>query len=136
ELREVNRRKDEFLAMLSHELRNPLAPIRSGLGVLRRAEPGSARAHHAQAVLERQVTHLARLVDELLDVTRILHGKIELHLETLDFGALVRRTLDDHRAAFDASGIRLEAHVEEGPLWVAGDPLRLVQTISNVLANA
>jgi PAS domain S-box-containing protein len=135
-LREAARRKDEFLAMLSHELRNPLAPMRNSLFVLDHAPPGSEDALEAHAILDRQVTHLTRLVGDLLDVTRITSGKIELQLERVELGELVRRTMDDHRAMFQASGIRLEARFEPGAYWIEGDPTRLVQIVSNVLGNA
>lgn len=135
-LREADRRKDEFLAMLSHELRNPLAPIRNSLFILDHTPAGSEDAVVAREILERQVTHLTRLVGDLLDVTRITNGKIELQLERVELGELVRRTLDDHRASFQAAGIRLEARVEPGTYWINGDPVRLVQIVSNGLGNA
>lgn len=135
-LREASRRKDEFLAALSHELRNPLAPMRTSLGVLTRAEPQSEMARDAHAVLDRQLTHLTRLVDDLLDLTRIAQGKIALRCERLDFAELVRKTLNDHRAGFDASGIALEQHCEPGSFWVHADPTRLIQALSNLLSNA
>src|SRR5262249_50209760 len=98
-LGEASWRKDDFLAALSHELRNPLTRIRTGLNVLSRAEPGSDLAHRSLATVERQVVHLARLVDDLLDVTRITKGKIQVHPELVELGGLVQRGLEDHRAS-------------------------------------
>jgi two-component system CheB/CheR fusion protein len=135
-LREMDRRKDDFLAMLSHELRNPLGPIRSSLFVLDHAEPTSKEALDARAIIDRQVTHLTRLVDDLLDVTRIARGKVELQREGVELAELVRRTLDDHRASFEARGIHLEARFAPRPCWLDADPTRLVQIASNVLGNA
>jgi signal transduction histidine kinase len=135
-LEESDRRKDDFLAMLSHELRNPLAPIRNGLHVLERAGSAGEPGRRALAVLHRQVGHLTRLVDDLLDVTRISHGKIQLRVGEVDLGELVRRAVEDHRAVFTASGLRLEAAVPAEPLPVDGDPTRLSQVLGNLLQNA
>ena len=135
-LREADHRKDEFLAMLSHELRNPLAPIRTALYVLERAEPDSEPARKAYATIDRQVTHLARLVDDLLDVTRIARGKVHLQKQRVELGELLRRTVDDHRATFEAAQVALEARFDPGPFWLDADPARLVQSLSNVFGNA
>ncbi len=135
-LREADRRKDEFLGMLSHELRNPLGPIHGSLYVLDHVDPAGPEGRIARAIIERQVAHLTRLVDDLLDVTRITRGKIELHRERVELGELVRRTLDDRRPRFEAAGIRLEASIGPGSCWVDADPARLVQIASNVLDNA
>ncbi len=135
-LREANRRKDEFLAMLSHELRNPLAPIRNSLYILERAEPGGAQASRAQAVIERQVQHMTRLIDDLLDVTRISRGKIRLQRERLELNGLVRRVADDHREQFTRNGVALEVAICDEPLHVEGDPTRLAQVVGNLLQNA
>ncbi len=135
-LRAIDRRKDEFLAVLSHELRNPLAPIKNSLFVLERAAPGSERARNAQAIIDRQVSHLTRLVDDMLDVTRITQGKIHLNLEPVELGELLRRALADHRVSFEAHGINLREKIGAGPFWVDGDADRLTQAFSNVLGNA
>ena len=135
-LREADRRKDEFLAVLSHELRNPLAPIRNSLFVLGRAAPGSEEARKAQVIIDRQVTHLTRLVGDLLDVNRIRVGKIRLQRERIELGDLVRRTMEDHRASFEANGIALEGHFDPGLFWVHADASRLVQALSNLLGNS
>ncbi len=136
ELRATNRAKDEFLGMLSHELRNPLAPIRNSLYILDRAEPGSPQARRAREVAGRQVTHLARLVDDLLDVTRIARGKVELRRAELDLAGLARTTADDHRTLLQDRGLALEVEVPAGSVWIEGDETRLAQVIGNLLQNA
>jgi PAS domain S-box-containing protein len=135
-LRDADRRKDEFLATLSHELRNPLAPIRNSVFVLGRAAPGSEAAGRAQVIIDRQVTHLTRLIDDLLDVTRIARGKVQLQLEHLELGALLRRTLEDHRNSFDELGVKLRSEIAAAPGWMCADSARVVQIISNLLTNA
>jgi nitrogen-specific signal transduction histidine kinase/CheY-like chemotaxis protein len=135
-LRQSDRRKDEFLAMLAHELRNPLGPILSSTYVLERAVPANAPVGHAVRVIQRQTKHLARLVDDLLDVTRIARGKIELRREPLDLREVVRRTGEDLRVLFDTRGIELTIEIPEQPLRVDGDPVRLAQIIGNLLQNA
>jgi two-component system CheB/CheR fusion protein len=134
-LRESDRRKSEFLAVLSHELRNPLAPIRNGLVLLARAPPGSESAERARAVIARQTEHLVRLVDDLLDMTRISRGRIELQRRRLDALELARRTCDDHRAAFERKGVALRLE-GDAPAWVDADPTRLAQILGNLLQNA
>jgi two-component system CheB/CheR fusion protein len=134
-LREADRRKDEFLGVLSHELRNPLAPIRNALHLLGRAPAGSDEAHRARDVVERQVAHLVRLVDDLLDVTRISQGKIRLQLSRLDLSSLVREVAADHRPSFDARGVAFEVRAD-APSWVDGDRTRLAQVLGNLLQNA
>jgi PAS domain S-box-containing protein len=134
-LLEADRRKREFLGVLSHELRNPLAPIRNGVYVLSRSPPGSDQANRARDVIQRQTEHLARLVDDLLDVTRIERGKIELQRTRLDLGEVVRRTCDDYRSTFQAR--RMELRVEAaGPAWIDGDETRIAQIVGNLLQNA
>jgi PAS domain S-box-containing protein len=136
QLAQADRRKDEFLAVLSHELRNPLAPIRSSLDVLDRAAPGGAQARRAHAVIDRQVNHLARLVSDLLDVTRITHGKLQLQRERIDLRDVVSRTLEDHRSVFVARAVRLQGEQPREPVWVNGDATRLGQALGNVLHNS
>ena len=135
-LREDDQRKNEFLAMLSHELRNPLAPIRNSLTVLDRAERGSDQARRAQAIIDRQTAHLTRLVDDLLDITRISRGKIQLRRQLVNLGDLVRRTVEDHRSFFAADGVGLQLAPTDAELWVDGDATRLSQTLGNLLHNA
>jgi PAS domain S-box-containing protein len=135
-LREGDRRKNEFLAMLSHELRNPLAPIRNSLYILEHAVPGGEQAHRAQAIIGRQVGHMTRLVEDLLDITRITRGKARLQYERLELCDLVRRTLDDYQSAFAENGIELQVAITSPALWVEGDRTRLAQVIGNLLQNA
>jgi two-component system CheB/CheR fusion protein len=136
ELRAQDARKDQFLAMLSHELRNPLTPIRASLHLLDRDAPDSAVAKKAREVIDRQVTHLTHIVDDLLDVTRITHGKVRLRRARFDFGALVRSVLEDRRAIFEETGIALSLEAPDDPLDVDADATRLNQVISNLLGNA
>jgi len=135
-LAEEDRRKNEFLAVLSHELRNPLMPIRNGLYVLERAEPGSDQAVRALTVIDRQAGQLARLVDDLLDVTRISRNKIELQRRALDFNEVVRHTVEDHRSLFEVRGVGLETNFAAGRLSIDGDEARLTQAVGNLLHNA
>jgi len=135
-LRENDRRKNDFIAVLSHELRNPLSAIRSGLYVLERAVPGSDQARRATGIVDRQVTQLARLVDDLLDVSRITQGKIQLQRAPLDLDGLVRAAVDDHQAVFASRGVRLEVTLAGAPVIVRGDAARLTQVIGNLLHNA
>jgi PAS domain S-box-containing protein len=134
-LREADRRKNDFLAVLSHELRNPLAPIKNSLFVLERALAGGSQARRAHEVIGRQVQHLTRLVDDLLDVTRISRGKVRLQREQVDLRELILRTAEDHRALFQASGIELRIDAGE-PVRVNGDLTRLSQIVGNLLSNA
>jgi PAS domain S-box-containing protein len=135
ELREANRRKDEFLAMLAHELRNPLAPIRNGLHVLRlRADP--ATIERMRDMMERQVTHLVRMVDDLLDVSRLARGSVTLQRERIDLARTVRVCAEDRRRLFEQVRIELVIDVPAGPVWVLGDATRLTQVLGNLLSNA
>ena len=135
-LQEEARRKDEFLAVLSHELRNPLAPIRAGVHVLRLAAHGSLEATRALETVGRQAEHLTRLVDDLLDVTRIARGKIRLHREVLDLRALLERVIGDHLADADAVGVALRLELPDRPAWVDADATRIAQAVGNLLGNA
>jgi two-component system CheB/CheR fusion protein len=124
------------MAVLSHELRNPLAPITNSLYILDHAVPGGEQANRAQAVIGRQVGQLARLVDDLLDVTRISHNKIPLQRQRLDLNELVRRTLEDHRPQFEANEVLIELAPAPKPVLVSGDRNRLAQVVGNLLQNA
>lgn len=135
-LRENERREDAFLATLSHALRNPLTPIRNALYVLERATAGGEQVRRAQSVIARQAGHLARLVDDLLDVNRITLGRINLQRERLDLDELVRRTADDFRAVFAAANVQLELITAPSSVWVKGDRTRLAQILGNLLQNA
>ncbi len=132
----ADQHKNEFLAVLSHELRNPLAPIRNSLFVLDRAEPDSEQAKRAREIIGRQTSQMARLVDDLLDVTRISHNKIQLQRVPLDLNDLVRRTVDDHRSLFEGKGIVVETSLAAQSLPVDGDRARLAQIVGNLLQNA
>jgi PAS domain S-box-containing protein len=135
-LQEADRRKDEFLAVLSHELRNPLAPMRNSLYVLDRAAPDSEQARRARATIERQVDHMTRLVSDLLDVSRIVRGKIVLQPDRIDLRDVVSRTVEDHRSLFSARAIEVESRQPEEPVWINGDAARLSQALGNLLQNA
>ena len=136
ELRQLNQNKDEFLAMLSHELRNPLAAIRTGVAVLEHAATGSDAARRTQGIIERQVTQLTRLTDDLLDATRIARGKLVLKRERLELGELVRRVVDDQRPSVVAHGLVLEDASSAEDLWIDGDAARITQVVHNLLHNA
>ncbi|BDG01927.1 PAS domain-containing hybrid sensor histidine kinase/response regulator [Anaeromyxobacter oryzae] len=135
-LREADRRKDEFLGMLSHELRNPLAPIRNSIYVLRHTEPGSEQGNRAQEVIERQTEHLTRLVDDLLDVTRIARGKIELRRTRVDLRDLVWRAADDFRHLMRDRSVELRVVADDEKVWADADPTRISQVVGNLLHNA
>ena len=135
ELREANRQKDEFLAMLAHELRNPLAPITTAAQLLQRGEmdaPGIARASD---IIARQAQHMTSLVNDLLDVSRVTRGQVTMMKEALDVGALVREAVEQVRPLLDSRDHALQLQVEPG-LYVEGDRTRLIQVLSNILNNA
>jgi signal transduction histidine kinase/DNA-binding response OmpR family regulator len=135
-LQDSNRRKDEFLAMLSHELRNPLAPIRNAVEVIRRVAPNEPMLHMARDIIDRQASQLARLVDELLDVSRISQGKIALRKESVELGRVVGQSVETVRALIDSRGQKLVMDVPPGPVWLSADPARLTQVLGNLLNNA
>lgn len=128
--------KNEFLAMLSHELRNPLTPIKNSLYVLGRVPQGGEQARRAKEVIERQVDQLTRLVDDLLDVTRISRGKVQLQRRTLELGDLVQRTLEDHRTLFENAGVDLQLDPCAEPVRVYADWSRIAQVLGNLLQNS
>ncbi|HTN89313.1 MAG TPA: PAS domain S-box protein, partial [Sorangium sp.] len=135
-LKEADQRKDEFLAMLAHELRNPLGPIRNAVEILRRVAGEQRSLARACGVIDRQVSHMARLVDDLLDVSRVARGRIQLRKERCDLARLLRQTVEDYRSTLEASGLSLALELPAEPVWVSGDPTRLSQAVSNVLHNA
>ncbi len=135
-LREADRRKDAFLAMLAHELRNPLAPVRNAVGVLKMIGPGDPALEQARGMIERQVAHMAHLIDDLLDVSRIARGKILLRRQPLDLAGLVRAAVEDHRPLLETTGLKLVTDFPESPLPMLGDPTRLAQVVGNLLQNA
>jgi len=135
-LRDASRRKDEFLAMLSHELRNPLAPIRNAVELIRRLAPPEPKLTWATEVTDRQVAHLTRLVEELLDVARISQGKIALQNEPLDLLGVVAQALETVRPYIDARSHQLTLRLPDTPVWLRGDAGRLAQVIGNLMHNA
>ena len=133
---EANRKKDEFLAVLSHELRNPLAPIRNALHIFRLSKVENPVLDEARNVMDRQVQQLSMIVDDLLDVFRIATRKIELAKETLDLSELVRLAVEDHRGSLTSDRRRLAVELPEEPVWVSVDRRRTSQVLSNLLHNA
>jgi signal transduction histidine kinase len=135
-LQEADRRKDEFLAMLAHELRNPLAPIRTAVQLLRLKELGAQQRSRARDVIERQVEHLVTLIDDLLDVSRITRGMITLQREPVLVGAIVARAVETTRPVIDANRHELTLELPDELITVDGDKTRLVQMLANILHNA
>ena len=135
-LEESERKMNEFLAMLGHELRNPLAPIRNALDLMRIQANGDSRLEWARSVIDRQLTQLTRLVDDLLDVGRISSGKIALRKEPIEINAAVQRAVEASRPLADASRHTLEVRLSPEPLSVDGDLIRLAQVVLNLLTNA
>ena len=136
QLREANARKDEFLAMLAHELRNPLAPIRTGLELIRRGGDTVVAVERVRGMMERQVGHMVRLIDDLLDVSRITSGKIVLQREPTSLASLVRSAVEANRAAMAAKRIDLSVELPKDDCVIDVDPTRFVQILSNLLHNA
>lgn len=135
-LAEEDRNKNDFLAMLSHELRNPLAPIVTGLSLIKSVGLEDPRAGRVMAVIERQVAQLSNLVNDLLDVTRITRNKLQLHSERLELNEVVMRAVDDNRSFFEHAGVRIETGLEADGLFIVADRTRLRQILGNVLNNA
>lgn len=135
-LREVDQRKNEFLAVLSHELRNPLAPIANSLYILDHAPPGGEQATRAKAVIGRQVTQLSNLINDLLDVTRISRNKVRIQREPLELNELVQRALEDNRSFFDRAQVQLSFAPATRPAPVLADRTRIAQVVGNLLQNS
>jgi len=135
-LSESDRRKDEFLATLSHELRNPLAPLRNSVQLLRMQELAHPAAAPIHQMMDRQVDHLVRLVDDLLEVSRISRGTFELRLERVELATVVRNAVDTSNPLIHAAGHQLTVSMPREPLWLDGDPVRLAQILANLLNNA
>jgi PAS domain S-box-containing protein len=135
-LRDVDRRKDEFIATLAHELRNPLAPIRNAVHVLRHSTPPDDRARWAVDILDRQVRRVGRLVDDLLDASRAALGKVRLDVQPVDLGAAAAAAAEAARPRADERGLRLSVDSPAGPVWAAADAGRLDQILGNLLDNA
>ncbi|MBZ4040008.1 PAS domain-containing protein [Novilysobacter selenitireducens] len=135
-LADADRAKDEFLATLSHELRNPLAPLKNGVEILRRTTDGNSIHAEIHSMMERQVDHLVRLVDDLMEVSRITRGKISLQLQPADLGAIVSNALDAARPVLEAGRHALHVDQPEAPVHLLADPVRLTQILANLLNNA
>ncbi len=135
-LQEAARRKDEFLAMLAHELRNPLAPIRTAVEVIRRVAPPDPTLNMARDAVDRQVGHLVRLVDELLDVSRISEGRITLKKEQIELGKVIAHSVETARPLIEQRGQRLSVTLPRSPVWLFGDSVRLAQVVANLLNNS
>jgi signal transduction histidine kinase/HAMP domain-containing protein len=133
---ESDRRKDEFLATLAHELRNPLAPIRLAAGIFGSPAASEAQKLRSQQIIERQVRHMALLLDDLFDISRITLGKLVLRKESLDLRAVVEAAVETVRAKIEAKQHELVVHLPAGPILVQADPLRLEQILANLLNNA
>ncbi len=136
ELAAADHYKDEFLAMLAHELRGPLAPITNALEILRLEPSPSSTGRQARAILERQVTHMTRLIDDLLDVARISKGKIALRKERTDLTAILERAVEASRPYIEARQHTLVVNRPDSPTWLTADPARLEQALNNLLTNS
>ncbi len=132
----ANRRKDEFLAMLAHELRNPLAPILNAVQLLKTQETTNAKQAWSCDIIDRQVTHIARLLDDLLDVARIMQGKIRLKAECFELTDIVNNAVETSRPLIESRGQELIITQAATPQWIRGDRVRLAQVLSNLLNNA
>jgi signal transduction histidine kinase len=136
EVEEADRRKNEALSVLAHELRNPLAVIRHAVAVLRLCNKDESAVRSTQDVIDRQVTHMVRLVDDLSDLSRLANGKVRLELEPLDLTTVVREAVENCRAAVELRKHRLAVRWPQAPLQVLADRVRLTQVVTNLLSNA
>src|SRR5438552_7289468 len=132
---DAGRKKDQFLAVLSHELRNPLIPIRNAIAVLRLANGDPAKVTWAGEVIDRQARLLSRLLDDLMDVARITQNKIELRMQVIDVGSVLDLAVESTRASFEANHQKLELTKPVDPVYVLADPARLAQVVGNILNN-
>ncbi len=135
-LAEAERRKDEFLATLAHELRNPLAPLRNALGILKQIRDQPAAVDQTRELMERQLGQMVRLIDDLLDVSRISRGRLELRIERVELAAVVQQAIETCRPLAESAGHELIVVVPPEPVYVNADPVRLAQVFSNLLSNA
>ncbi|HET9233838.1 MAG TPA: ATP-binding protein, partial [Candidatus Eisenbacteria bacterium] len=135
-LQDYDRMKDEFLATLAHELRNPLTPIRNGLQILRMTGPQGSAQERVLDTLDRQIQHIVRLVDDLLEISRLSRGKLEIRKERVDLVSVVEAALENTRPLIDAAGHELTVSLPSEPIVLEADPVRLAQVISNLLNNA
>jgi len=136
EIQSADHRKDEFLAMLAHELRNPLAPIRSAVSVMRQVGGQAPLLAWSRDVIDRQVAHLTRLVDDLLDVSRLTQGKIRIEKQSVDLASVIESALEVSRPSINSHKHRIEVKLPATPVYLDGDPVRLAQIFSNLLNNA
>ncbi|HXG13001.1 MAG TPA: response regulator [Gemmataceae bacterium] len=136
QLAEVDRRKDIFLATLAHELRNSLAPLRNALGVLAQPDAGTAAVQWGRELMDRQVRQMSRLIDDLLDISRINQGKLELRKEPIELARVVTRSVESTRPLLDERRHQLTVRLPDEPVWVEADPVRLEQVLTNLLTNA
>ena len=135
-LLEADRRKDEFLATLAHELRNPLAPISNSLELMKRADGDSIMMTEAHSVAERQVAHMVRLIDDLLDLSRITRNKLELRQERTDLVSAVKDAVETCRPIAESEGLELKLEVPDRPIYIDADPVRIAQVVGNLVTNA
>jgi PAS domain S-box-containing protein len=135
-LKEADRRKDEFLATLAHELRNPLAPIRNAVEIMRLAGDDREAMERSRAVLDRQAGQLARIVEDLIDLARIVEKKVELRKERVEIRSIVETALETSRPQMEESRLRLNVSLPDGPLFLDADPVRISQILVNLLNNA
>jgi len=135
-LKESDRRKDEFLATLAHELRNPLAPIRNGLQILELIDDKEPEAVATRAMMDRQLSHMVRLIDDLLDISRVTSNRLELRKERVELASVVRNAVDTSRLLIEESGHSLSVRLPATPIYLNADPVRLCQVISNLLNNS
>lgn len=136
QVREADRRKDDFLAMLAHELRNPLAPVRNSLDILKLQNSKDKTFLELREIMDRQIRHMSRLIDDLLDVSRISRGRVQLRPERIDLARLVRTSASDHGPAAASAGLTVRTNIPDAPIWVHGDNTRLAQVLDNLLSNA
>jgi CheY-like chemotaxis protein len=136
ELADADQQKNEFLAMLGHELRNPLAPMRNALQILKMPGADASTASRARDAMERQLLHIVRLVDDLLDVSRIMRGKVELRREAVDLVSILGHAVEMSRPVIDAHGHELVVSAPDESIRIDGDAVRLAQVLNNLLVNA
>jgi signal transduction histidine kinase/CheY-like chemotaxis protein len=133
---EIDRRKDEFLAILAHELRNPLAPLRNALRILRLGGNDAQTLEQTRDIMERQLQQMVRLIDDLMDISRVTRGKVELRKERLDLGTMIQAALETSRPLIEEAGHELKVTYPSEPVFLHADPTRLAQVFANLLNNA
>jgi signal transduction histidine kinase/ActR/RegA family two-component response regulator len=135
-LQEADRKKNDFLALVGHELRNPLAAITNAADVLHLLGNLDETGEEMRSIIDRQIVFMTRLVNDLLDTARVTHGKLELRKSRIDLAELLRRTIADARSAMQVNGARIESELPDDPVWVSGDAMRLAQVVGNLVDNA